>query len=511
MPVSDKNKRIAKNTVFLYIRLLLVMAVSLYTVRVILAALGAEDYGIYNAVGGFVAMFNILSGALSVTISRFITYEMGLPDVTIPRLQRIYSSSLIIQIIIGLVISLLIASVGVWFLENKMVIPVERMNVAHYVLLFSALTFFIRLLSVPYNALIIAHEQMKAFAYISIVEVFLQLGVACLLTIASSDKLLVYALCMAAVALIVRSIYAAYCKRHFAECRFVRGFDKSLFSKMFRFTGWAFLGNGAVVLKDQGSSILLNLFGGPAVNAAQGIAMRVNTAVYSFVSNYMTAANPQITKNYAAGDLNSMHSLIIRSGKFGFFILLILLLPLCSGLEYILGLWLVEIPAHTTNFIALILLYSCFDCFVTPICTGVVAQGEIKNYEIALFCTYMSNILASYLCLKKGMAVETVFVLNIIFKFCVLVTLLVHSRAKYAFPVGRFFKESFLPALVVFLISALFVRILPGAEISDFGTLAVRSLAIAAFTGGVIFAIGMTKRERKYMMNFLKEKIRRRI
>lgn len=511
MPVSDNNKRIAENTVFLYIRLLLVMAVNLYTVRVVLAALGEEDYGIYNVVGGFVALFNILSGTLSVTISRFITYEMGLPDVTIPRLQRIYSSSLVIQVVIGVVIFLLIATVGVWFLENKMVIPAERMDVAHYVLLFSALTFFIKLISVPYNALIIAHEQMKAFAYISIVEVFLQLGVAYLLIIASSDKLLVYAFSMAVAALIVRSIYAFYCKRHFAECRFVCGFDKELLSRMFRFSGWTFLGSGAVVLKDQGSIILLNIFGGPAVNAAQGIATGVNTAAYSFVSNYMTAANPQIIKDYAAGDLKAMHSLIIRSGKFGFFILLILLLPLCSGLDYILGLWLVEVPDHTTNFIILILLYSCFDCFGSPLVNGILAQGKIKSYEITLSCIYVINILASYLCLKMGMAVETVFVLNIVFKMIVIVALLVHSRAKYAFPVGRFFKESFLPALVVFLISALFVRILPGAEISDFGTLVVRSLAIAAFTGGMIFAIGMTKHERKYMMNFLNEKIRRRI
>ena len=508
MPISGKNKRIAKNTVFLYIRQLLVMAVSLYTVRVVLAALGAVDYGIYDVVGGFVAMFSVLSTALSTTISRFITYEMGLPDITILRLQRIYSSSLVIQIVIGLVISMLIASVGVWFLENKMVIPAERMDVAYYVLLFSALTFFINLLSVPYNALIIAHEQMKAFAYISIIEVVLQLGMAYLLTIVSSDKLLVYAFCRTAVAVIIRSIYAVYCKLHFAECRFVRGFDKGLLSKMFRFTSWIFLGNGTVILKDQGSIILLNLFGGPIVNAAQGIAMRVNTATYSFVSNYMMAANPQITKDYAAGYLESVYSMIIRSGKFGFFILLVLLFPLCAGLEYILGLWLVEVPAHTINFIILILLYSCFHCFESPLRVGVLAQGDIKNYEIALSCIYVSNIFASYLCLKMGMAVESVFVFNIIVKFFELIVSLVHSRAKYAFPVGRFFKKSFLPSLVVFLISALFVRILSESAISNFGMLVVRSLTIAVFTGGVVFAIGMTKHERMYVKNFLIEKIR---
>lgn len=193
MSVSDNNKRIAKNTFFLYVRQLLVMAVGLYTVRVILTALGEEDYGIYNVVGGFVAMFSILSGALSVAISRFITYEMGQPDVTTFRLQRIFSSSLVIQVVIGLIISLLIATFGVWFVENKMVIPSERLDVALYVLLFSTLSFFINLLSVPYNALIIAREQMKAFAYISILEVVLKLLVAYLLMITSSDKLMLYA------------------------------------------------------------------------------------------------------------------------------------------------------------------------------------------------------------------------------------------------------------------------------------------------------------------------------
>ena len=340
MSVSDNNKRIAKNTFFLYVRQLLVMAVGLYTVRVILTALGEEDYGIYNVVGGFVAMFSILSGALSVAISRFITYEMGQPDVTTFRLQRIFSSSLVIQVVIGLIISLLIATFGVWFVENKMVIPSERLDVALYVLLFSTLSFFINLLSVPYNALIIAREQMKAFAYISILEVVLKLLVAYLLMITSSDKLMLYAFCMVVVSLIVRSVYTIYCKRNFEECRFVRGFDKKLLSKMFAFSGWAFLGNGVVVLKEQGSSVLLNLFGGPAVNAAQGIAMQVNAAVYSFVSNFMIASNPQITKNCAAGDLNSMHSLIIRSEKYGFCILLIILLPLCAGINYVLRLWL---------------------------------------------------------------------------------------------------------------------------------------------------------------------------
>ena len=401
----------------------------------------------------------------------------------------------------------MIATFGVWFVENKMVIPSERLDVALYVLLFSTLSFFINLLSVPYNALIIAREQMKAFAYISILEIVLKLLVAYLLMVTSSDKLMLYAFCMVVVSLIVRSVYTIYCKRNFEECRFVRGFDKKLLSKMFAFSGWAFLGNGVVVLKEQGSSVLLNLFGGPMVNAAQGIAMQVNAAVYSFVSNFMIASNPQITKNCAAGDLNSMHSLIIRSEKFGFFILLIILLPLCAGIDYVLGVWLVDVPAHTTNFIVLILLYSLIECFVSPLTTGVLAQGKIKSFEIVLTFIYLGNFIASYVCLKIGMAVESVFVLNIIFKFFVLVALLLHSRSKYSFPIARFFRECLLPSLLVFLVSALFVYVLPGKDTPFIGIFVVRTLAIATFTCVAVFVIGMAKRERLYVKKLLKEKV----
>ena len=507
MTTSENNKRIAKNTLFLYFRQLLVMAVSLYTVRVVLAALGEEDYGIYNVVGGFVTMFNILSGALSIAISRFITYEMGQPDMTVSRLQHIFSSSILIQIGMGLLISLLIGTFGVWFVEYKMVIPAERLDVTFYVLWFSTISFFINLLSIPYNALIIAHEQMKAFAYISILEVALKLLVAYLLIVVPVDKLWLYALSMVLVALIVRFAYVVYCKRHFAECRFVWGLDKDLLKRMFTFSGWAFLGNGAVILKDQGSNILLNLFGGPVVNSARGIAMQVNTAAYSFVTNFMQASNPQITKNYAAGDLAAMHSLIIKSGKFSFFIMLILLLPLSANIDYVLKLWLVNVPAHTTNFVVLTLIYSLVDCFVNPLITGTLAQGNIKPYEIALTGIYLVNFVASYVCLKLGMVVESVFVLNIIFKAFVLVALLVHSRSKYSFQVIRFCRECLFPTLGVSVITVLLICILPVTEAVDFGLFVVDTLLIVLLSCMIVFAVGMTKKERVYIIKILKEKV----
>lgn len=504
---SENNKRIAKNTLFLYFRQLLVMAVSLYTVRVVLDVLGEVDYGIYNVVGGFVTMFNILSGALSVAIGRFITYEMGQPDVTISSLRRIFSSSLVIQVIMGGIVCLLIGTFGLWFVEHKMVIPAGRLNVAFYVLLFSTLSFFINLLSVPYNALIIAHEQMKAFAYISIIEVILKLAVAYLLLVALSDKLLLYAFCMVLVSLIVRGIYAIYCKRHFDECHFVWRFDKQILSKMFVFSGWAFLGNGSVVLKDQGSNILLNLFGGPVVNAARGVAMQVSTAIYSFVLNFMQASNPQITKNYAVRDLDAMHSLIIRSGKFSFFIMLVVLLPLCADIDYVLRLWLTDVPEHTSSFVVLALMYCLIDCFVNPLITGTLAQGDIKPFEITLTCIYTVNFLASYVCLKSGMVVESVFVLNIIFKAFVLVAQLAHAHSKFAFPVLRFCKECLLPSLAVFLVTVLFIGFLPGKEDSGFVFFVARTLGIAVSGCVAIFFVGMTKQEKVYLTQLLKEKV----
>ncbi|WP_347144387.1 lipopolysaccharide biosynthesis protein [Parabacteroides distasonis] len=508
---QENNKRIAKNTLFLYFRQLLVMAVSLYTVRIVLAELGEEDYGIYNVVGGFVAMFNILSGALSVAIVRFLTYEMGLTDLSLARLRGIFSSSVIIQIGLGLIISLLIGLFGVWFVEHKMVLPSGRLDVTLYVLFFSTLSFFINLLSIPYNALIIAHERMNAFAYIAIVEGGLNLLMAFLLIVVPVDKLGLYAFCKVIIALTVRGIYVFYCKSHFEECRFVWEFDRRLLSRMFAFSGWAFLGNGVVVLKDQGSNILLNLFGGPVVNAAQGIAAQVNTAAYSFVSNFMLAANPQITKNYASGALDTMYAIIIKSTKFGFFILLLIVLPLCAGIHSVLRLWLVEVPDHTANFVMLILVYSLVDCLLSPLTTGMIAQGEIKNFEIRLSFIYSGNFIASYLCLRSGMPVEVVFVLNILFKMIVLVSLLWHARTKFHFPVMRFLSECVLPIGAVFPVSVLFAFILPGRDDPSFGILVVRSLVIIIFTGMVVYLVGMSRIERAYIRGLLREKLLKRL
>lgn len=503
------NKRIAKNTLLLYARMLLMMGISLFTSRITLAALGITDYGIYNVVGGMVAMFSILSGSLSLSISRYTTMEVGKGNME--KLKIIFSTSVSIQLFMAGAIGILAEVAGVWFLNHKMVIPPARLYAAHWVLHLSVLTFMVNLISVPYNALIIAHEKMSAFAYVSILDACLKLLIVYLLYISSADKLIVYAALLACVSIVIRIVYGIYCKRHFVEAHYRPRLDKQLLRNMFGFIGWTFFGNGVVVLKDQGTNILLNMFCGPAVNAARGVAMQVNGAVYSFVQNFMTAVNPQITKSYSVGNLSDMHKLMIHSTKFGFFILLVLLMPVCANIDYILNIWLVEVPEHTANFVVLILLYSLIDCFANPLITGVLAQGDIKPYEIALTFIYLINFFASYVCLKAGMVVETVFVLNIIFKACVVISLLLQSRAKYAFSISQFFQKCLMPSLTVFLLSTLFIFILPGKETSTFAVFVGRALAIVIFISILSYTIGMTRNEKRYMWNVFIEKVYNRV
>ena len=323
---SANNKRIAKNTLLLYFRMLLIMAVTLYTSRVVLATLGVEDFGIYNVIGGVVAMFSVISGSLSSAISRFITYELGRGNKE--RLKVIFSSSVVIQVCLALLICILAELGGVWFLNNKMNIPMERMDAANWVLQCSIVTFMINLISVPYNAAIIAHERMKAFAYVSILEAILKLAVVFVLYLSSFDKLATYAVLLVAVAIIIRLIYGYYCKKHFEECKFHFVYDKSVLKDIGGFAGWNFIGSASGILRDQGGNIVINLFCGPAVNAARGIATQVQNAVYGFASNFMTALNPQITKNYAIGNRDYLMFLLYQGSRFSFYLLLLLSLPI---------------------------------------------------------------------------------------------------------------------------------------------------------------------------------------
>ncbi len=503
--ISSNNKRIAKNTLLLYFRMFLTMAITLYTSRVVLKVLGIEDYGIYNVVGGVVSMLSIITGALSITISRYITFELGRGDRE--RLTKVFSTSIMIQVAMALIICVVAEILGVWFLNAKMNIPAERMYAANWVLQCSIVTFMVNLVNIPYNATIIAHEKMSAFAYLSILEVSLKLVIVFMLTMISFDKLIIYAILQLCVVIMMRLSYGFYCHRHFSETHFKFTIDKKLIREMFGLIGWAFWGNGAIVLQDQGSNVLLNLFCGPVVNAARGVAVQVSTAVYNFTINFLTALNPQITKSYSSGNLPYMHSLIIKGGKYGFFILLILLMPLCANIDYVLDLWLVKVPAHTSAFVILTLIYSLFNCWGNPLATGVLAEGNIKVYEIILSLLYVINIVTSYFFLQWGFEPEWVFILNILFKAMVIGVLVWYSNRKYRFPVRKFIHQTVLRCLAVFCLCYAFIRLVHINVGGDFANFVLSCLCIFCFTLVAIYFIGLNRQETSYIIGVVKNKI----
>ena len=378
--ISENNKRIVKNTLLLYVRMIFTMVVSLYTSRIVLATLGIDDYGIYNVVGGVVAMFSVLSGSLSSAISRFITFELGHGDSK--RMKLIFSTSIIIQIVMAFVVLLVAEIAGVWFINEKMNIPNDRLFAANWVLQCSILTFIINLISVPYNATIIAHEKMSAFAYVSILEVILKLLIVYLLYMSSYDRLIVYALLLMLVALVIRVVYGIYCKKHFAEASYSLIWDRNVFNEMLRFAGWNFLGNTSYILNTQGVNMLINLYFGVALNAARGIAVQVDGAVMSFVNNFTVALNPQITKSYASGDYQYMYKLINQGTKFSFFIMYFFIVPFVLETETILIIWLKEVPEQSAIFLRLVLFASLVSVSGNELYYGIISTGKIKNYQL---------------------------------------------------------------------------------------------------------------------------------
>lgn len=496
---TENNKRIAKNTLLLYFRMLFLMAVSLYTSRVVLNTLGIENFGIYNVVGGVVAMFSVLSGSLSAAISRFITYELGKGNLY--QLNKIFSSAITIQLGLACIIILLAETIGLWFLNVKMNIPESRMEAANWVFQLSIFTFTINLISVPYNASIIAHEKMSAFAYISILEAIGKLTIAYLIVISPIDKLIFYAILMCLVAFIIQLIYGYYCKRHFNECTYHFSWDKQLLKQMFNFAGWNFIGFSAVILRDQGGNIIINLFCGPTVNAARGIAFQINTAVSGFVSNFMTALNPQITKSYAKQETAYMMNLIYQGARFSFYMLFLLSLPIIIETDYILTLWLKEIPEHTVLFVRLILIFALSESISYPLITAMLATGNIRNYQIIVGGINMLNLPISFILLRIGMPPAIIFVVAIIISQCCLAVRLLLLKRMINLKIKSYLKHVWLNVIIVSCISLIIPLYISTLITKSFiGFVSLTSICILNVILIVLF-IGCNVNERKVIKN----------
>lgn len=359
---NHDSRRVAKNTLALFFRMAFLMIIALYTSRVILKALGVTDFGVYNVVGGFVSMFAIISSSISSSISRYLTFALGKGDNE--NLAHIFSTSVTMLYLMCALLLVLLESFGIWFVNFKLNIPEERMVAANWVFQFSVVTFLIDLMAMPYNAIVISHERMTAYAYISIFEGLGKLAVAFLVMISPIDRLVFYAALMATVAVSVRVTYTIYCRYHFSESHYHFVWDKKLIKEMFGFSGWTFFGVTSSVLADQGVNMILNMFFGPAVNAARGLAGQVNSAVGSFQGSFMGALNPQLTKSYAAGEQDAWISLVDRGARFSFYLYYIVALPILITAPFLLKLWLGTVPEHTINFVRLVIISSFLASFL---------------------------------------------------------------------------------------------------------------------------------------------------
>lgn len=441
-----KTKRVAKNTLFLYVRMLLTMAISLYTSRIVLEQLGVNDYGVYNVVGGIVSMFTLVSASMTSAINRFLSFELGKQNES--RLADVFSTAVSIQLLLGLGVALLIEAGGVWFLNAKMNISPERMTAANWVLQFSIVTFVVNMISVPYNACIVAHERMTAFAYISVLEVLMKLGVAMLLYVKLLDSLIWYALLLMITSIIIRAVYNRYCSRHFAECRYRFRIDKPVFKSMLGYSGWNFIGSSSAILKDQGVNIALNLFCGTAVNAARGVAQQINGAVYGFSSNFMLAINPQIIKSYASGDKSYMMMLVVQGARLSLYLLMLISLPIILEAPRLLGMWLVDVPEYAIPFSRLILVATMIESVSLPLQFANQATGKIRNYQLIVGGIQMCNFPLAYLFLMWGYTPDCVYFIAIGLSVMALAARMAILRKTVGLPVGLFARKVLLNGLM---------------------------------------------------------------
>lgn len=503
---TENNKRIAKNTLLLYVRMLFTIIVGLYTSRMVLQTLGVNDYGIYNVVGGIVAMLAFLNSAMTSASQRFISFELGTQNYQ--KLKEIFSTSVTIHLIIAGIIFIIAETVGLWFLNTHMNIAANRMAAANWVYQCSILTFMITVISVPYNACIVAHEHMKAFAYISIIEVGLKLIIVYLLLILPADKLTSYAILVLCISLIIRIIYSIYCKKNFEECIYQFKFNKELFKEMFAFAGWSLIGNLGFSFKDQAANIILNIFCGTAINAARGVALQVNGIISNFSNNFIMALNPQITKQYAAGNIQESIQLVYAGCKYSFYLLAIISIPVMVNLDYLLSLWLGTVPPYATEFLFLALIAALINSMALPLVTAMQATGKIKNFQITICIIMLCELPLTYVILEMGYKpyiamFPTITVTSIgLFARLILLKQLIHSYSIKYFTFNIILKNIAIGTICLML--ATFIH-----NCFDNNALSFIITSIISFIITIIgiYILGLSKNERTMITNKIKIKI----
>ena len=503
--VSD-NKRLAKNTILLYIRTLCVMVISLFTSRIILASLGIEDYGTYNVIGGFVAMFSLVGGTLVTATQRFINVELGKKEGG--DINKIFNAALGIHMALVVVLILLFETFGLWFLNYQMNIPTDSMVAANVVYQCSIVAFVLNVLTMPYNAIIIAYERMKAFAYITLLDAVLKLGVCYLLFLSDSNRLIIYSVMLMFISLMNNAIYIIYCKKRFKNdvvFHFVK--EKDLYMKQTSFAGFTFLGSVASILANQGVNIVLNIFCGVAVNAARGIAIQVQQAVLKFVNDFMTSLKPQITKTYAAGEIDKSIGLVYRGAKFSYFLMLIFSMPIILRTSEILTFWLKDYPEYSVIFIQLTLVYSLVTVLCTPLTTIILATGIIKKNALIIGGLRLLILPFSYIVLKYGFAPYCIYFVMIAIDFLSIFTRLWIFRNISGIRIIGFIRSVLVYISKVTLLCGIICIGLSRIIGDGLLNLILFSVVSIIFSLILIYIFGLSRIERLTIYDFVKQKI----
>lgn len=492
---TPNNKRIAKNTLYLYIRMLITLLITLFTSRVILDSLGEVDYGIYNVVGGIIAMAAVITNPMQSVIERFITFGLGSGDLN--KLKKVFSTSVNIQFLFSIVIIILFEIVGVWFLNNKMNIPEGRMVAANWALQCSLVIFLLGINKLPYSATIMAHERVGVYAYLSIFEVICKLGVAYLIYISTYDKLIVYSLLLVFISLLTFVFHLIYCKKNFEEVHYTFNIDKPLFNEMASFAGWSFLGDATYIFNTQGVNILINIFFNVGLNAARGIAIQVDSAVRQFVSNFTLALYPPIMKSYANGDKYNMFKLICMGSKYSFFIMLLLTVPITLETESLLNIWLVEVPDQTTTFLRLVIITSFFESYQHTMAIGINSTGNIRMYQIKLNSMQILIFPLTWILFEIGFPAYITYALSATYSFLMIIVRLSELKRLMSFPVKdyltQYFSKMVFVALISFLLPFIIQRFMDQSVLRFF-VICILSMVITLVS---IWIIGLNKNERE--------------
>lgn len=506
--VSNNNKKIAKNTMFLYVRMMVVMVVTLFTSRVIFNSLGASDFGVYNVVGGIVTIICFLNDALSGGTSRFLTLALG--ERNLEKQKSTFGASLNLHICVALLVLIVGETVGLWFFYEKMIIPDSRMVAAFWVYQFSIVTTMVSFTQVPYNASLIAHENMSIYAYVGLYEALSKLIIAFLITISPIDKLIFYGFLLMMNTLLVQLFYRFYVVKHYEECRFSLVKDKKLYKQLLSYSGWDLFGNMALVCQGQGVNLLLNIFFGPVVNAARAIAFQIQGAVMKFITNFMTAVRPQVIKNYAEGNINRMYTMSFNTAKFSYMLMLALVLPICFEIHFILKLWLGNsAPDNTALFAIIVLSTYTLRSFHIAALMPYHAIGKIKTGNVTIGSLMIATLPIGYLLFKLGLPAYSVFIVILAVEIINIFAIywLIH-RYEY-FPYRYLFTKILLPSALVTIISIIPATFIYFQMAEGFWRLVTLTCTTEVTLLFSTFYIGLNSQERDKILLFVKSKIKK--